>query len=224
MSKLDGACVVFDLDGTMVDTAPDIAESINVALRALQLSAAPTEVIIPGVSLGAAEMLKLGLAFNGVEATPERVADGVAHFLSHYEANIAVKSRPYPGLQAACISLRQSGAKLGVCTNKRFDLSIDLLKTLGLYPLFDAIAGRDTFPVSKPNPGHLLGTIERLGGDPARAIMVGDSDVDVRTANAAAIPVIAVAFGYGPLPPAADAKYQLIDTFDQLLPAIDRLL
>ncbi|MFG1428739.1 HAD-IA family hydrolase [Roseixanthobacter glucoisosaccharinicivorans] len=216
MADIEGASVVFDLDGTMVDTAPDIIDSVNEALASLSFSAAPPALILPGVSRGAEEMLRLGLAFNGVAADPEILTRGIDRFLAHYEANIAVKSAPYPGLREVCERLTQAGAKLGVCTNKRHRLASKLLKNLNLDDLFLVVAGRDTFAKSKPHPSHLLNTIQELGGDPRRAVMVGDSDVDINTAVSANIPIIHVSFGYGPLSSDRRSIAGTIDHFNEL--------
>lgn len=216
MADLEGASVVFDLDGTMVDTAPDIINSVNVALASLSFSVAPPALILPGVSRGAEEMLRLGLAFNGVTADTKILAKGIDRFLAHYEANIAVKSVAYPGLREVCERLICSGAKLGVCTNKRYSLASKLLKSLNLVDLFVAVAGRDTFPKSKPHPSHLLNTIQELAGDPKRAVMVGDSDVDINTAMSANIPMIQVSFGYGPISADRRSITRTIDHFNEL--------
>ena len=122
----------------------------------------------------------------------------LAEFLAHYEANIAAESRPYPGVVAALDTLAAEGATLALCT-KREHLSRKLLQELDLTRYFSGLAGRDTFPVSKPDPAHLIGTIQLAGG-PSSAVMVGDSEVDFMTAKAALVPIVMVRFGYGPPP------------------------
>jgi phosphoglycolate phosphatase len=144
-------------------------------------------------------------------------------FLGYYEANIARESRPYPGVLDAIGTLRDAGARLAVCTNKRESLSRSLLAALDLERHFDALAGRDTFTVHKPHPDHLRGAIRLAGGDAARSVMVGDSDVDIATAKAAGIPVVAVSFGYTGVPVAPLAPDRVIDHYDALLPAIREL-
>jgi phosphoglycolate phosphatase len=120
----------------------------------------------------------------------------LAEFLRHYEANIAAESRPFPGAVAALERFAAQGARLAVCTNKREYLSRRLLEALQIDGYFAAIAGRDTFAASKPDPGHLTGVIALAGGTPSRAIMVGDSEVDLKTAKAASVPMVLVSFGY----------------------------
>ncbi|MGV8841381.1 MAG: HAD-IA family hydrolase, partial [Bauldia sp.] len=117
-------------------------------------------------------------------------------FLDHYTAHIADMSRPYPGVLDAIDSFASRGWKIAVCTNKLEGLSRSLLRALAIEGRFAAVGGGDTFPVKKPDPRHLRETIALAGGDPARAVMVGDSETDIATAKNAGIPVVAVDFGY----------------------------
>ena len=154
----------------------------------------------PQISFGARKIITTGLAEHG-QARPEPEIDGLlAAFLAYYADNIANASRPYPGLLETLHDHKAAGATLAVCTNKVEHLSRALLKQLNMLELFAAVAGRDTFPVCKPHPDHLTGAIRQAGGDPKRAIMVGDSDTDISTARAAGIPCIAVDFGYTDVP------------------------
>jgi phosphoglycolate phosphatase len=148
----------------------------------------------------------------------------LAEFLVHYEANIAAESRPFPGAVAALEAFAAQGAILAVCTNKREHLSRRLLQALGIDHYFRAIAGRDTFAMAKPDPGHLTGTIALAGGDPAHAVMIGDSEVDVRTAKAAGIPIILVSFGYATERLDGLSPDAMIDQFHDLPPYAGALL
>jgi phosphoglycolate phosphatase len=148
----------------------------------------------------------------------------LAEFLLHYDANIAVESRPFPGALASLETLKSRGATLAVCTNKREYLARKLLATLRLDRYFGAIAGRDSFPVSKPHPDHLTETIALAGGAPSRAIMVGDSEVDILAAKGAYVPVVMVSFGYAPAPLAGAQPDAVIDHFDELAPMVSSLL
>ena len=197
-----GLTIVFDLDGTLVDTAPDLVAATNHALGLEGLLPVPAAALTSWVSHGARRMLVEGLRHTAVTRTEADVDRLLTRFLAYYEANIAVKSRPFDGAVPVLLEIKQTGAKLAVCTNKREKLSKLLLRELDIAQLFDAVAGRDTFPVSKPHPDHLLGAIRLAGGNPGRSVMVGDTAVDIETARAAGIPSIAVGFGYSDVPAA----------------------
>ena len=145
-------------------------------------------------------MIQRGLEHHGHSLPASEIDTMWQAFLAYYSDNIAVDSRPYPYLPEVLAGLGERGVRLAVCTNKLEGLSHKLLDTLGLSKSFAAICGRDTFPVCKPHPDHLLGAIARAGGDPAYSVMVGDSDTDVNTAKAAGIPIIGVSFGYTDVP------------------------
>lgn len=216
------AAVVFDLDGTLVDTAPDLTNALNHVLIERGHPPVSRATIRSTVGYGARVMIEEGLRHAGVTDDVEAMLEG---FFRHYETNIAVESRPFPGAVTLLEDLRSQGARLAICTNKREYLARHLMEALDLASFFRAIAGRDTFPVSKPHPGHLLETIKAAGGDPGRAVMIGDSEVDVRTASAAGVPVIWVSFGYsapGPLDgPQPDAT---VDDFGELTAEAGRLI
>lgn len=207
------ATIVFDLDGTLVDTAPDLTNALNDVLTRRGHAPISADTIRACVSHGARIMIEEGLRRAGADDDVDQM---LAEFLVHYEANIARESRPFPGVVAALESLAAQGARLAVCTNKREHLSRRLLQALQLEGYFRAIAGRDTFAVSKPDPGHLTGVIALAGGKPSRALMVGDSEIDIRTARSASVPVILVSFGYAPFPLDGFAPEAVIDHFDEL--------
>lgn len=218
---MNGTTIVFDLDGTLIDTAPDLARAVNHVLAGLGHPPVPAPSIRAEVSHGAKEMLRKAVKIAGAtltEADLDRLYQ--TELLTHYAGNIAVDSRPFPGLLAAVEALETAGARLAVCTNKWESLSRQLLSELGLAHRFSAIAGRDTFPVMKPHPDHLLGAIRLAGGDPSRAVMVGDSTTDVRAARAAGVPVIGVSFGYLDVPVADLGADRLIHHYDELLAAL----
>ncbi|MBD0416169.1 phosphoglycolate phosphatase [Oryzicola mucosus] len=188
--------IVFDLDGTLVDTAPDLLESLNESLVAGGLSRVDDAAFRRFVGHGGKVMIER--AYNA----QKRILDAIEHdrllsvFLDHYSANIPGKSQPYPGVIAAMDRFTEAGYLLAVCTNKYEKLAISLIAALGLGPRFAAITGPDTFGFRKPDPRHLTETIALAGGDPTRAVMIGDSQTDIDTAKAAGIPVVAVDFGY----------------------------
>ena len=221
---LNGATIVFDLDGTLVDTAPDLTNALNHVLRQRGHAPAAPALVRESAGRGARAMIEEALSAAGAQDD----ADGIlADFLLHYEANIAAMSRPFPGAVAALERLASAGAKLAICTNKRERLTRMLLQALDIEHYFSGIAGRDTFGVTKPDPGHLLGAIAAAGGDADRAVMVGDSAVDLRAAHGANVPSILVTFGYCPPPPEGPRPDAVIDHFDALegsvLPLLKRL-
>lgn len=215
--------IVFDLDGTLVDTAPDLVDATNHALSRISLSAVDEQELRTWISFGARRMLVEALAHHDRRLPDPHVDDLLAEFLTYYEANIANRSRPYPGIVDALDTLSERGARLAICTNKREALSIRLLEALGLKHRFLGIAGRDTFAVCKPHPDHLRGAIRLASGDEKRSVMIGDSGTDVATAKAAQIPVIAVSFGYTDVPARELGAEAVIDCHTSLIPALEAL-
>jgi phosphoglycolate phosphatase len=218
---LEGATIVFDLDGTLVDTAPDLTNALNDVLTRRGHPAVSAATVRSSVGLGARIMIEEALRRLGATDDVDRM---LAEFLVHYEANIASESRPFPGAVAALERLTDEGATLAVCSNKREYLSRLLLQALDIDGYFSAIAGRDTFVMAKPDPGHLTGVIALAGGDASRAVMIGDSDVDLRTAKAAGVPVILVSFGYAVTPLDGLEAEAVIGHFDQLAASAASLL
>jgi phosphoglycolate phosphatase len=221
---LSGVTIVFDLDGTLVDTAPDLAAAANHVFASLGLAAIPPGEMRPFISHGARAMIEQGLHRHGVTKTPEELAELFERFIPYYADNVAVLSRPFEGIPELLDALLEAGARLAVCTNKYEALSRSLLRQLALHDRFVAIAGRDTFDVFKPAPGHLTRTIALAGGQTERAIMVGDSEVDIATAAAAGIPSIGVTFGYTQVPVRDLRPTAVIDHYREFMPALERAL
>jgi phosphoglycolate phosphatase len=216
--------IAFDLDGTLIDTAPDLIDTLNLVLTSEGLPALPFEVARPMIGGGAKRMLERALAAER-EAHPKAEADRLyAAFITHYAAHIADRSRPYPLLIETLDQLAAAGHRLAVCTNKLEWLARRLLDQLGLTQHFAAICGPDTFGVAKPDPDMLLRTIALVGGEPGRAVMVGDSSTDVRTARAALVPVIIVSFGYADVPLEALQADRVISSFSDLPEMVGTLL
>lgn len=188
--------IIFDLDGTLVDTAPDLAAALNAVLMRERLPVVPLDKVRHMVGRGARALIENALVWNNIPSDPARVADLVRHFLVYYEANIAVTSRPFEGMEIHVRALADRGHKIGICTNKPIHLSLKLLDELKLRELFPVVLGADSRPFRKPDPRHLTETIRELGGDPANAVLVGDSETDAKTARAAGIPLVLVTFGY----------------------------
>ena len=215
-SPLAGAVIAFDLDGTLVDTAPDLIGTLNVLLREEGLAPLHLDDARPFIGRGARWMIERGFLAAGARLTAERHDGLFDRFLAHYQAHIADQSRPFPGCVAALEALGAEGARLAVCTNKLTGLSTRLLDALDMTRLFDAVIGADAAPAIKPDPRHLLTAIAAAGGTPDRAILVGDAATDAGAARAATVPLILVSFGYTETP-AADLKPDiLIDHFDEL--------
>ena len=197
--------VVFDLDGTLVDTAPDLISALNFVLAREGLAPVPLHSARNMIGAGARKLLERGLELEGRSMGAEDVTRLLRDFIDYYAAHIADASRPFEGLEGALDDLSASGYRFAVCTNKLEWLSKRLLDQLGLSPRFAAICGADTFGVSKPDPAILRQTIARAGGQLSSAIMVGDAGPDIGVARRAGIPVIGVAFGYTEVP-IADLK------------------
>jgi len=212
--------VAFDLDGTLADTAPDLTAALNHALGELGRPPVPEDSVRHMVGHGARALLTKGLAATG-EMTPELVEQGFPIFLAYYEAHIADRSRPFEGLEAAMDELAARGVKLAICTNKLEGLARELVDALGWSDRFAAIVGGDTLPVRKPDPAPLFEAIARAGGGPAA--FIGDSITDTDTARNAGIPCVAVSFGFSDRPPEQLGADRLIDHFDELIPALERL-
>lgn len=209
--------IVFDLDGTLIDTAPDLAGTLNAVLAREGIEPVPYEVVRGAIGQGSKAMLRRALTLREQDSSAERLDRLFPLFLDHYAGRIADLSRPFPGLEAALDALSQDGFRLTVCTNKLEWLSRKLLDALDLSRRFDFICGQDTFAAMKPDPLVLRETVAKAGGDLARTIMVGDSITDIRTARAAGVPVIAVDFGYTDVPVTQLGPDRIISHYDDLL-------
>jgi len=216
--------IVFDLDGTLVETAPDLVRSTNHVLGLIGLAPVEAALLRPHISFGSRAMIEHALRLHQRQPVRDETDDLQRAFLAYYEANIAAESHVYPGLEEALETLTGRGARLAVCTNKQERPSRELLSALGLIDRFGAIAGRDTFPVHKPDPEHLRGAIRLAGGDPGHAVMVGDSETDIKTARAAGLPVIAVPFGYTDVPVHELGPDAVVDHYRDLVATVERLL
>ncbi len=216
------ATIIFDLDGTLVDTAPDLIGTLNVVLGREGLPIIPYDEARALIGSGARSMLERGLTAVGrTTADVDRLYE---HFVAYYADHVADRSRPFPGVEDTLDVLAGRGFTFAVCTNKLERLSVRLLESLGLAGRFAAICGQDTFAVQKPHPAALLGTLRRAGGNLDRAVMVGDSPTDIATARAALMPVVAVDFGYTEVPVKAFDPDKIISHYSHLPDAIEMLL
>jgi phosphoglycolate phosphatase len=215
--------LVFDLDGTLADTAADLVGTLNVILGGEGLPPAPFASTRKLIGAGARALIARGFAAAGRDLSSDELQRLFAAFISRYEAHIADETKLFPGVEAALDRFASSGFVLAVCTNKFERTSRLLLEELGVAWRFQAICGQDTFNVAKPDPKVLLSTIARAGGDPGRATMIGDSATDVATARAAGAPVIAVDFGYSDAPAAELGADRVVSHFDELWGAVAAL-
>jgi phosphoglycolate phosphatase len=216
--------VVFDLDGTLVDTAPDLVAALNVILAREGLPPVDYDEARNMVGGGARLMLERGLTAAGRTLSADAIDGLTGDFIDHYAEHIADASQPFPGVEAALDTLAKRGYRLAICTNKLEWLSVRLLDALGLSKRFAAICGADTFGVSKPDPEILHRTIARANGAGTGAVMIGDSLTDIATARAAQIPVIAVDFGYSDTPIATLAPDRIVSRFADLPEAVFALV
>lgn len=215
--------VVFDLDGTLADTAGDLIATLNAVLAGEGLAPVEAALVRDTVGAGARALIAQGFAAAGRELLPERLDALFLAFLAHYGQHLCDATRLFPGALACLDRLAHAGYRLAVCTNKVEDHAVQLLRGLGVAERFAAICGRDTFRYCKPDPRHLTRTIARAGGDPTRAVMVGDSRTDIVTAHAAGIPAVAVPFGYTDVPVRDLGPDLIVEHFDALFDAVERL-
>jgi phosphoglycolate phosphatase len=205
--------VVFDLDGTLVDTAPDLGGALNRLLAEHGRVPIGADGIRRMIGDGAAKLVERGFAATG--GLPAALPSLVERFLAIYEPNIAETSRPFPGVVETLERLKAAGLRLGVCTNKPDEATRRLLAALDLSRHFTAVSGGDV-PARKPDARHLLGVLRDLDASPTRSLMVGDSPNDVAAARNAGVPVVVVSFGYTTTPAAQLGADRLIDDFAAL--------
>ncbi|MBM3488078.1 MAG: phosphoglycolate phosphatase [Alphaproteobacteria bacterium] len=217
------AAVVFDLDGTLVDTLPDLLGALNGVLAELARPPLAADDVRLMVGEGAAALIDRGLAATG-GAPPGTDRDClIRRFIAIYAARPAAESRVFPGAVRALDRLAAAGHALGICTNKPQGLSHAVLDGLGLARHFPVVIGGDALPWRKPDARHLGAVLDRLGVAPADAVYVGDSPTDVAAARATGVPVIAVRFGYSRVAPEALGADLVIDHHDALIEAVRRL-
>jgi phosphoglycolate phosphatase len=220
MAPLPFRTIVFDLDGTLADTAPDIAAALNRMLAALHRPTLPLDTIRGLVGHGARSLVERSLATTG--EAPEALIDrGLPLYLDFYAEHVCVGTRPYTGVEQALDELAAGGASLAICTNKVEGLTHQLLEALGWTEWFAAVVGGDTLPTRKPDPAMLHEAIARAGGGPAA--YVGDSITDADTARAAGVPFVAVSFGFSDLPATQFGADAVIDHFAELPAALAHL-
>jgi len=214
------ATVVFDLDGTLVDTSQDLLAAANAVLAGPVLGTADRLTAFHG---GRA-MLRLGFTRLGRVWSEADIDAGYPLLLEAYKGAIAVHSQLYPGAMAAVEALKQAGFAVAICTNKPADLAEDLLQSLGVRAAFGALVGADTLPVRKPDPAPYRAAVTRAGGVVARSMLVGDTETDALTGVAAGVPVALVTFGPEGAGVARFSPAALLERFEDLPGLAARLL
>jgi phosphoglycolate phosphatase len=214
--------VIFDLDGTLVDSAPDLMLATNHVLSRLERRAINMDEVRSFVGHGARALIARGAAATG-EAIDDKTLDFChAEFLRYYGKNIAVDSVAFPGVVDLLERCAADGLKMGVCTNKVEGLSVRLLQALDMAKYFGAIVGSDTLNIGKPDAAPYLETVKRLGVPAKNSLLIGDSETDILTARAAGVPVIAVTFGYTQQPVTNYNPDYLVSHFDEVWDILQR--
>lgn len=218
------ATIVFDLDGTLVDTAPDLVRALNATLDLEGLPRVRAEVVRGLVGHGARNLIERAAGLSGVQFGAERLDQLTQAYIQFYREDIAAASAPFPGVTEALAALADAGAALSVCTNKRTDLSVQLLDALDLSRYFAVIVGADAVAERKPHPDHFRAAVTRAGGDVRRSIMIGDTAADVASARGAGAPVAIVSFGYSDVGADELGADALLHHYAELPEACRRLL
>ena len=209
--------VVFDLDGTLIDSAPDLAAALNRLLAREGLPPVRLAEVHTMIGDGVAKLVERGFAAHGRTLSAGELERFSVLFVADYEPNSSVQTLPFPGAIEALRALRDAGFALGVCTNKPEAATRSILAAFGMDPFIAAAVGGDTLPgTKKPEPATLRETLRRLGAEAGQAIAVGDSPNDVAAARAAGVPIVAVTFGYSRVPPAELGADRLIGRFADL--------
>jgi phosphoglycolate phosphatase len=213
--------LLFDLDGTLIDSVPDLTNALNEVLHGRGYAPLAPEEVKPMVGDGVPTLVARAFAARGGSA--EEAAQLLPRYIAFYEANATRLTRPYPGVVETLGELRRRGYRTAICTNKLQQATVRVLRGLGLDELFDAIAGGDRYTVRKPDAGHLLELIRETGGEPERTAMIGDSENDAAAGHAAAVPVLLMRYGYARAAPESLGADAVVDNFPELPQALERL-
>jgi phosphoglycolate phosphatase len=215
---------IFDLDGTLVDTAPDLLDALNALMVRERRRTFARKEIDHMVGRGAEVLIEEAFRRSGAPMAPSRIEGLLADYLVEYHARLAAKSRPYPGVVETLEALQAQGAPMGVLTNKPREMTEELLPSLRLSRFFGAVYGAGKRPYIKPDPRLFAEILAELGGSKKSAVMVGDSVTDVKTARNAGVPVILLSYGYTPEPAATLRADAVLDRFSDVPAAAAMLL
>jgi phosphoglycolate phosphatase len=216
--------IIFDLDGTLVETSDEIWRALNHVLETAGRATVPLDQALGYVGHGSRVLIERGFKATGAPVKPEEMDGLIARFIAFYEDHIGETSRPYPGLVAFLERCAADGIKMGVCTNKFEGLSVKLLAALEMGRFFGAVIGPDTIGIRKPDPRPYREALKRMGAEGARSLMIGDSETDILTARNAGVPVIAVPFGYTPVPVESFKPDAVVERYDDMWDAVKTLL
>lgn len=219
----NGKTIVFDLDGTLVDTAPDLHAALQHCFEDAGLEAVDLETVRHAIGHGAKVMIETSARLKSITLSDDDVTALHKTFLEYYVGNISVLSTPFPGIIECLKMCRDNGAYLAVCTNKTQALAEQVLDELGLAPYFHAVIGADKASEKKPSPAHLYESILLAGGTPAEAVLVGDSTTDARSAAAANIPFILMTYGYTDDEVFRQPMASKLDRAGQIIPALQSI-
>lgn len=224
LPNLEGCTIAFDLDGTLVDSAPDMCTAINKVLVTEGLPPASLQDVRNFVGQGARVLVVRAWSVHKLYPEPSELDRLTEAYISAYAEDISSGTTVYPGLVSALELLKDAGAVLCVCTNKRTDLSLALVRDMGLAHHFEANIGSDAVTNRKPHPDHFIAAIRAAGGDPARALMIGDSSNDVDSAKAAGAPVLVYGHGYTDTAPELLGADAVFYHYSELVSLISRIL
>lgn len=215
--------ILCDLDGTLVDSAPDLAAALNRLLATSGRATLDQPTVRRFIGDGTKKLVERGFAATGAALAAPALDDALARFMADYSAHAVDTTRPYPGVLETLSRLRESGAVLGICTNKPEAPTRLMLDALGLSAFFSAISAGDSCATRKPDPGHVRDALARLGADPALAAMVGDSEHDIAAGRAAGLKTIVVTYGYAREPYETMGATRIIREFEELPGALDAI-
>jgi len=222
ISEQKKIAVLCDLDGTLVDSAPDLGAALNQLLEKMNRPKLPISDIKPMIGDGIAKFVERGLNATGGYGNVANLADHIDQFSNIYDNTPFNRTSLYPGVEATLSKLKEKGCQLAVATNKPAKISKKLLISLSLFEYFDALAGGDSYEFCKPHPGHLLHLLEELQVEPENAVMVGDSAHDVAASRGACMPIIIMSYGYGSMPKLSKSADVVLDDFTEIPSTLER--